>query len=228
WSSDVCSSDLKQYRGGFTDRLARLLSHRLVDTAIVFTDTARIDDDKAMFAMRALAILAISGEAGKVRHQRITTARQPIEQRRLANIGTTHQGDYRFQGTFLRIEIRCPANQAAASLQWINAVRGKLAVTAEYIQDIIVNHRRRGKAVGVEEAARNNTPIDGVEPVQVAFAVTGHHQASLNCGAIQVAAVKRFVLPQRCTATLVKAPHPGQLVGNKQREIGRAACRATG
>src|SRR5690606_16479252 len=154
----------------------------------------------AMFAMRALAILAISGEAGKVRHQRITTARQPVEQRRLANIGTTHQGDYRFQGTFLRIEIRCPANQAAASLQWINAVRGKLAVTAEYIQDIIVNHRRRGKAVGVEEAARNNTPINGVEPVQITLAVAGHHQSTLDRRAIQSTAVQRLVLPQRGTA----------------------------
>jgi hypothetical protein len=57
-------------------------------------DAAGIDHGEVTLAFRpAHAVVAVAGHARLVVHQRVTSTRQRIEQRRLADIGAAHQGD---------------------------------------------------------------------------------------------------------------------------------------
>jgi hypothetical protein len=77
-------------------RLARLPSH-LGHQAFAGNglEAAAVDDDELMLAASSATILTVAREAWKVCHQRIAASGQSIEERRLANIGTPHQGENR-------------------------------------------------------------------------------------------------------------------------------------
>ncbi len=84
----------EKYRVGLFHSLMGLLGHGRVDPLLFAADTSSINDDKASIGEARLSVLAVAGQAGQVGHQGIATARQSIEQRRLADIGTPHQGDH--------------------------------------------------------------------------------------------------------------------------------------
>ena len=57
-------------------------------------DAAGVDHhERTAFVQAADAVVAVAGHARLVVHQRIASARQRVEQRRLADIGAAHEGD---------------------------------------------------------------------------------------------------------------------------------------
>ena len=73
--------DQKQNDIGFRNGLSRLARHLVQDAGLGdrFESTG-IDGDKGLIAHPALAVVAIAGQAGEVRHERRSRARQPVEQ----------------------------------------------------------------------------------------------------------------------------------------------------
>ena len=66
------------------------LGHRL--------EAARVNDKVGPWPKPTLAIVAVSGEPRHVRHQRISRAREAIEQGGLAHVRAAHQGHHRLGG----------------------------------------------------------------------------------------------------------------------------------
>jgi len=87
--------DQEQHGIGLFDGQQRLLGHLGVDTFLVAGNPPGVDDDERTTLPLGLAILTVTGQAGVFRDDGITALGQTVEQRRLADIGAAHQGNYR-------------------------------------------------------------------------------------------------------------------------------------
>ncbi len=56
-------------------------------------EAAGVDDDEALALVLAAAVLAVAGQAWKVRHQRVAGAGEAVEQGRFADVGAADQGE---------------------------------------------------------------------------------------------------------------------------------------
>ena len=86
----------EQHHVRFAHRLQGLVGHRPVDALLAFADAAGVDHRVGAVAQAAVAVLAVPGEAGEVRHDGVTGAGKAVEQRGFAHIGAAHQGDHGF------------------------------------------------------------------------------------------------------------------------------------
>ena len=84
----------QQYGIGLLHGLPDLFGHGAVHAFRVVGQATGIHHQVGPLADLAIAILAITGQPGHVRHQRITGTGQAVEEGGFAHIGTTHQGDY--------------------------------------------------------------------------------------------------------------------------------------
>ena len=85
------------------DRLLGLRRHLAHDAfGIQRLEAAGVDDDVVAGAAAAFAVMTVAGQPGKVGDDRRTRPRQPIEQRRLADIGTSDQRDDRLHDSWGR------------------------------------------------------------------------------------------------------------------------------
>jgi hypothetical protein len=75
----------------FLERSHGLLDHELVDADLTARNPARIDDQVRDRSKLAETVLSVAGQAGIVGNQRISGTGQSIEQRRLADIGSTNE-----------------------------------------------------------------------------------------------------------------------------------------
>jgi len=58
-------------------------------------EAAGVDDQEGPLAEPAIAVMAVTREAGLVGDQRVARLGQPVEQRRLADVGPAHQSQCR-------------------------------------------------------------------------------------------------------------------------------------
>ena len=87
----------QQHYIGFGHRLTRLFGHFTNNAGLCRRlKTTGIDNDIGMLALLAIAIVAVSGQTGKVRNDGVAAFCQAIEQGRFAHIGPTHQSNNRF------------------------------------------------------------------------------------------------------------------------------------
>ncbi len=100
--------DNEQHHVALGHGLAGLLGHLAVDAALagVGLEAAGVDDDVFLLAQAPIAVVAVAREAGQVGHNGVACAREAVEQRGLAHIGTTHEGDNGFHGRSRRLLIR--------------------------------------------------------------------------------------------------------------------------
>ena len=73
----------------------RLLGHPLIDTALTTRDAARIDDDVGDRSETPETVFTIPGQPRIVGNEGVPRAGQSIEQRGLADIGSTYKRDDR-------------------------------------------------------------------------------------------------------------------------------------
>ena len=112
WRNACTAVDDKENDVGFIERLQRLPRHFLQDA--VFShglEATGIDDDEAMVADAALAILAITRETGEVGNQRRARTRESVEERALSDVRTSDEGDggKHFLFLFLSVSTRADA-----------------------------------------------------------------------------------------------------------------------
>ena len=94
----------EQHHIGLRHGLPGLFSHLLDNAAAgVGLEATSVDGDKFVLAVFAVAIMPVARKAGEVGHDGIAGPGQAIEQRRLAHVGATDQGQYRLH------ELRIPA-----------------------------------------------------------------------------------------------------------------------
>lgn len=79
--------DHEQDDVGLVDGGERLLGHGGVDALFVTVDAAGVDHRVGLAAEHAVAVFAVTGEAGKIGHQRIAGTRQMVEQGGFAHVG---------------------------------------------------------------------------------------------------------------------------------------------
>ena len=85
----VADVNHEQHSIGFIDGAQCLLRHQLLDALRVDDQAAGIDDQVRNRSDFAVAVIAVARQAGKVRDQRIASAREEVEQRRFADVGST-------------------------------------------------------------------------------------------------------------------------------------------
>src|SRR5262245_61347220 len=79
--------DYEQHGVGFVHGLARLPRHFPVDAlSRLRLETAGINDEVRLAAHSTVAVVAIASDTGNVSYDSIATARQPVEQGRLADV----------------------------------------------------------------------------------------------------------------------------------------------
>ena len=89
----------EQHQVGFLSGGARLLRGGTGEAFLLPGDAAGIDQHERAFRIEpAHAVVAVARHAGRIMHERIAAAGQRVEQRRLADIGTTDEGDEREHG----------------------------------------------------------------------------------------------------------------------------------
>jgi hypothetical protein len=82
---------------GFRNGLPRLLGHLHVDAALGRRlEAAGVDHDEFVLAVLRVAVVAVAREAGEIGDDGVARLGQPVEQRRLADVGAAHQGHYGF------------------------------------------------------------------------------------------------------------------------------------
>ena len=92
--------DDEDHHVGLGDGLARLLGHLLDDAGRrLGLEAAGVDDDELVVADAAVAVVAVAREAGEVGDDRVARLRQPVEQRRLADVGAADEGDDGFHAS---------------------------------------------------------------------------------------------------------------------------------
>ena len=87
--------DQEHHPIGLVDRDVRLLSYerchrRVVD---IVREAARVDENHGVPVEVGNAVLAVAGESGPIRDQRVAGRRQPVEQGGFPNIRPAHEGD---------------------------------------------------------------------------------------------------------------------------------------
>ena len=76
------------------DRVLGLPRHLLEDPVLGDRlEAAGVDDEELAVAEARAADVAVARQAGQVVHQRVARAREPVEQRRLADVGPADQGE---------------------------------------------------------------------------------------------------------------------------------------
>ena len=76
------------------DRLFGLLGHFMQDAILGnWLEPSSVNDEEGALAYPALTIMAVAGKSGEIGHQRITRAREAVEQGRFADIGSSHYGN---------------------------------------------------------------------------------------------------------------------------------------
>jgi len=89
--------DDEHHHVGFGDGLAGLLGHLHVDAALGRRlEAAGVDDDELVLAVLRVAVVAVAREPGEVGDDGVARLRQPVEERRLADVGAAHQGQHGF------------------------------------------------------------------------------------------------------------------------------------
>ncbi len=76
----ITGIDQQEGHISFINGLHDLTGHRCINTFFTAINTAGINHNKGTFLMYGFTILTISGQPGKVGHQRIPAMRQPVEQ----------------------------------------------------------------------------------------------------------------------------------------------------
>src|SRR5471030_535170 len=84
----------EQHDIGFFDGQQRLLGHLFVHAVFITRDTAGVDQDVGTPLQLCLTVLAITGQTGQVADDSVACPGQAIEQGGLADVRSTHQGDY--------------------------------------------------------------------------------------------------------------------------------------
>ena len=88
--------DHEDHHIGLGHGLACLLGHLLVDAAGgIGLEAAGVDNDVFVFALAAVAVMAVTRQPGKVGHDGVARLGQPVEQGGFADIGAPDQGEYR-------------------------------------------------------------------------------------------------------------------------------------
>ena len=78
---------------GFGDGLLRLPRHRVQDAGRgLGLEAAGVDDEIRLVAEARAAVVAVASQAGKVGDQRVARPGQPVEERRLADVGPADEG----------------------------------------------------------------------------------------------------------------------------------------
>ena len=86
--------DQEQQHVGLGDGLFGLARHLVHDAVLGHgVEAGSIDDQVVAVTDAADAVVAVAGEAGLVGDERVTRARQAVEQGRLADIGPADQND---------------------------------------------------------------------------------------------------------------------------------------
>ena len=86
--------DQEQQHVGLGDRLFGLARHLVHDAVLGHgVEAGGIDDQIVAVADAADAVMAVASEAGLVGDQRVTRARQAVEEGRLADVGPANQND---------------------------------------------------------------------------------------------------------------------------------------
>jgi hypothetical protein len=84
----------EQHQVGFFRRGARLARGGAGQPSVVLGQSAGIADGERMpFVEPADAVVAVAGDARLVMHQGVTRSREPVEQRRFADVRPSDQGD---------------------------------------------------------------------------------------------------------------------------------------
>ena len=76
-----------------------------------FVEAGRIDGGEAEVAEMGLAFAAVAGDAGEIVDQRQTPADQPVEERRLADIGAPDDGDAEWLCRHRAVPVTSPSGQ---------------------------------------------------------------------------------------------------------------------
>src|SRR5215468_8471883 len=108
--------DHEHQRIGLRDRGFRLLLHPRRQRALgALVETRGVDDGEGEIAELALALAAVAGDAGQIIDQRKLLPDQPVEQRRLADIGPADDGDRERHGTISSAGFAAPVNATGNS-----------------------------------------------------------------------------------------------------------------
>ena len=94
--------DHKNHCIGLRNGLAGLLGHFFEDAALGGgLETTGVDDNKFLFAVFGIAVVAVSREASVIGNDGVTGFGDAVKQGRFTHIGAAHQSNHRFHNEAL-------------------------------------------------------------------------------------------------------------------------------
>ncbi|MCY1523154.1 hypothetical protein D9M68_580420 [compost metagenome] len=131
--------DHEQHHVGLRYGLAGLFGHLLVDAfGGIGLEATGVDDDVFLLARLAVAVVPVTGQAGKVGHDGVARTRQAVEQGGLAHIGASHQSD---DGFHYRAFVQDQANRRFALRSLLGTPAVDTAVAGLHHQGLSGQHR---------------------------------------------------------------------------------------
>ena len=177
---------------------------------------AGVDQRAARAVEIGNAVTSVAGQPGLVRNQCVTPLRQPVEQRRLADVGATYERDH-----------TAHEHAAAAMLDRFDLQGLEVTAVAHAIDDVFGDDTVRTDAVAVEFAAAEETAVALCEHVQEPVVVTDDQIVADRRDRRQAALEQRLLFPRDRRRALIDRRDDALVVDDVDVAVAHARDRRT-